>query len=95
LEEELCKEDSIHLPISQLSGSMRRRVAVVRAILAESEILFLDEPFKGLDTETKSVVMQYIKANAKNKTVVLVTHDITEEKKFNGVLIKIDLLGTE
>lgn len=89
------KEDSIHLPVSQLSGGMRRRVAVVRAILAESEILFLDEPFKGLDTETKSVVMQYIKVNTKNKTVVLVTHDITEVKEFNGVLIKVDLLGTE
>ncbi len=85
-------KNSIHLPVSQLSGGMRRRVAIVRAILAKSDILFLDEPFKGLDVEIKNVVIEYIKANTKSKTVVLVTHDVSCVNEFNGTLIKMDLL---
>jgi NitT/TauT family transport system ATP-binding protein len=86
------KEDSIHLPVSKLSGGMRRRVAIVRAILAESEILFLDEPLKGLDSDTKQLVIQYIKANTQGKTVIMVTHDEDEVKKLNGNLICMDIV---
>ena len=60
------KEDSIHLPVSKLSGGMRRRVAIVRAILAESEILFWMNP-QSLDSDTKQLVIQYIKANTQGK----------------------------
>ncbi len=70
--------DSLHMPVSQLSGGMRRRVAIVRAILAESDLILLDEPFKGLDANTKTVVIRYLQQKTKGKTVVLVTHDEEE-----------------
>ena len=82
-------KDSMHMPVLELSGGMQRRVAIVRAVLAESEIIFLDEPFKGLDAETKQSVMQYVKANTQGKTVVMVTHDEEEAKSMGGHLINI------
>lgn len=86
------KEDSIYQPVSKLSGGMRRRVAIVRAMLAESGIIFLDEPFKGLDSETKKTVMQYVKDNSRGRTVIMVTHDEAEVAELNGNLITMELL---
>lgn len=72
--------------VRQFSGGMRRRVAIVRALLAESDILILDEPFKGLDEETKKQVMAYVKENTRGKTVLLVTHDKEEAKELGAEL---------
>lgn len=65
-------------PARTLSGGMKRRVALLRALLAEYDILFLDEPFKGLDEDTKCLVMNYCKEKIEGKTTVFVTHDVSE-----------------
>lgn len=65
-------------PVRTLSGGMKRRTALLRALLAEYDILFLDEPFKGLDSDTKRTVMEYCKEKTAGKTVILVTHDADE-----------------
>jgi len=70
--------DCISQPVRELSGGMRRRVEILRALLSEYDVLFLDEPFKALDSETKQIVINYIRSQSQGKTVVLVTHDITE-----------------
>ncbi len=70
-------------PVSKLSGGMKRRVAIVRAVLAESDILVLDEPLKGFDANLKRNVMTYIKDAIKGKTTIIVTHD-KEEAVFLG-----------
>lgn len=64
----------------QLSGGMRQRVALVRTLAAEPDILLLDEPFSALDYQTKLQLEDLISATlkARGKTAVLVTHDITE-----------------
>ncbi|MDE7273480.1 MAG: ATP-binding cassette domain-containing protein [Lachnospiraceae bacterium] len=67
-------------PVSELSGGMRRRVSILRALLAEYEILFLDEPFKGLDDVIKRQVMAYVLEKTKGKTVLFVTHDRKEAR---------------
>lgn len=85
--EKIGLKGNLKKPVSEFSGGMKRRVAMVRAILAKSEILFLDEPFKGLDTETKKITMEYLKENTKGKTVIIVTHDMEEVKAFEGELI--------
>lgn len=64
--------------VRALSGGMKRRTALLRALLAEYDILFLDEPFKGLDPDTKQTVMEYCKEKTAGKTVVFVTHDEQE-----------------
>lgn len=65
-------------PVRELSGGMKRRTALLRALLAEYDVLFLDEPFKGLDEDTKKTVMNYCKEKTEGKTVILVTHDMDE-----------------
>ncbi len=78
---------SLRQPVGDLSGGMKRRVAIVRAMLAESEVLFLDEPFRGLDDDSKEVTMQYFKDNRRGRTTIIVTHDSDEMSALGGVLI--------
>lgn len=85
--ERIGLENNILKPVIELSGGMRRRVAVVRAVLAKSDIIFMDEPFKGLDEKTKEKTMQYVVDNTKGKTVVIVTHDIDEANTLGGKII--------
>ncbi len=72
---EIGLSEFINAPASSLSGGMKRRVAILRAILSDSDILVFDEPLKGLDEETKRNVIKIIKKYLKGKTLIFVTHD--------------------
>lgn len=76
-------------PVRELSGGMKRRVSLLRALLSEYDILFADEPFKGLDTDTKHNVMLYFKEMTAGKTVVFVTHDNDECDRLADEVIRI------
>ena len=71
-------KESLPQPVSTYSGGMKRRVSLARALLAEYDVLFLDEPYKGLDEETRKTVMQITAEFTAGKTVLLITHDKTE-----------------
>ena len=68
--------------VRELSGGMRRRVSIARALIADANTVLLDEPFSALDDETKSSVMAFTKAALEGKTVLLITHDIDEARTF-------------
>lgn len=76
-------------PVKEYSGGMRRRVALVRAVLARSQVLFLDEPLKGLDDQTKENVIRYLKNHFEGRTVILVTHDRDEVEAFGATLVRL------
>ena len=64
--------------VSEFSGGMRRRVAVIRAALFQPQLLLLDEPFKGLDEEMRARTASFLRRNCAQATTILVTHDETE-----------------
>lgn len=70
--------------VMELSGGMRRRIALLRALLYDADCMVLDEPFKGLDAATKQIAMQYVKGKTAGKTTFLVTHDAAEADFFGG-----------
>ena len=65
---------------SQLSGGMRQRVALIRTLAAEPDMLMLDEPFSALDYQTRLEVCDDVQniIKGEKKTALLVTHDISE-----------------
>lgn len=75
--------------VMELSGGMRRRIALLRALLYEADCVILDEPFKGLDVTTKQIVMQYVKEKNAGKTTFLVTHEQAEADFFGGNIWKL------
>ena len=81
--------EDIKKPVRQYSGGMKRRVAIVRAMLADSDLIIMDEPFKGLDSELKTQVIEYVKKRVAGKTVIIVTHDIQEAQQLEAHLITI------
>lgn len=80
--------DKIHLyecatkKVATLSGGMKRRVAILRALLYQFDVLIMDEPFKELDSATKKQVMDFVISRTKDKTVIIVTHDMSEYDYF-------------
>jgi len=80
--------DSINKKAAKLSGGMKRRVCICRALIADYDMLILDEPFKGLDGDTKLVMMQLVKDNLrKGASALCVTHDVSEVEFMGGKLV--------
>ena len=64
-------------PVRAWSGGMRRRLALARALLAPAEALALDEPFTGLDGESRARCLEQIRERGGGRPVLLATHDRT------------------
>lgn len=71
---ELLPNESLNRPVSTLSGGMKRRCALARALLSHSDALILDEPFSGLDVDTKRQTIAFIKKHQRGRALLLSTH---------------------
>lgn len=70
----LLSEDAFDQPVRTLSGGMRRRVALARALAAEGDVLVMDEPFAGLDAQTQRQAMTAVEQYRAGRTLVIVSH---------------------
>ncbi len=73
--EKVGLKDHLHKKPNQLSGGQMQRVAIARALANDPEILLCDEPTGALDTATGEHIMNLIKEIAKDKLVIMVTHN--------------------
>jgi NitT/TauT family transport system ATP-binding protein len=81
--------DDASKPVRELSGGQRRRVAIARAMAARSDLVVLDEPFTGLDADTKPAVMAYVRERIAGRTAVLITHDPSEVEFFAARVVRL------
>jgi len=77
---------------SQLSGGMKRRVAVARAFAYRSDLLLMDEPFKGLDDRLKKeIIDEFLRIYRQDKrTVIFVTHDMREAEILGDTIYSLE-----
>lgn len=76
-------------PVRDLSGGMKRRVALVRAMIYPSDLVLLDEPCRGLDEATKELAVDYIKKERRGRTMIIVTHDEAEALSYGGTVVRL------
>ena len=87
--EKLLPAKCLDRPVSTLSGGMKRRVAVYRALLTPSDVLVMDEPFTGMDEELKHSVIAYIREKQAGRILILSTHQEEDVKLIGGELVRI------
>lgn len=73
----------------QLSGGMRRRVALARALAYDGDVYLLDEPFKGIDARQKHELLALVRGHIRGKTAVLVTHDEQEAAALADTVVRL------
>lgn len=72
---EILPEESLNKKVAAYSGGMKRRVSIARCVLAQSDVLVMDEPFSGLDEETKGRTAAFIQKYRAGRTLIFSTHD--------------------
>lgn len=70
----ILPEECLTKKVSELSGGMKRRCAILRALLSDTEILIMDEPFTGLDDENRKKTAAYILDKLNGRTLLVTTH---------------------
>jgi len=82
-------KDQINKKPNQLSGGQMQRVAIARALVNNPDIILADEPTGALDTKTSVQVMEILKKIAKDKLIIMVTHNSDLAEKYSTRIIKI------
>lgn len=86
---ELLPTEVLTKPVMELSGGMRRRVCLARALTSEGEVLLLDEPFNGLDEENRNIAAAVIKKYRRGRLIVAATHEMSDGNRLDGEIWQI------
>lgn len=87
--EKVGLRDHIHKRPNQMSGGQMQRVAIARALINNPDILLADEPTGALDSETSLQIMELLKEIAKDKLVIMVTHNPELAKQYSTRIVKL------
>lgn len=87
---QLLDSEAADRPASCLSGGMKRRCEAVRAVLCGFPAVILDEPFAGMDENTKLRTIQFILDNINGRTLIISTHDENDVKALDAAAFVID-----
>lgn len=82
-------KDHIYKKPAELSGGQMQRVAIARALVNNPEIVLADEPTGALDTNTSKQIMELLKEIAKDRLVIMVTHNPELAEKYSTRIVKI------
>lgn len=87
---EILPLESLDQQVGEYSGGMKRRAAIGRAMLAESDLIIMDEPLTGLDEITRKKVISFILKYREGRTMIFSTHQEEEVELFQAekVLLK-------
>ena len=77
-------------PVSQYSGGMQRRTAIARALAADFDLLLLDEPLTGLDSDTRRAAIEIIRKHISGKTCIWITHDADTAAQLSNDILKME-----
>ncbi len=81
--------DQLNKKPNQMSGGQMQRVAIARALVNEPDILLADEPTGALDSETSVQIMELLKEIAKDKLIIMVTHNPELAEKYSTRIIRL------
>ena len=87
--EEVGLKDQIYKRPNQLSGGQMQRVAIARALVSDPDILLADEPTGALDSSTSIQIMDLLKEIAKDRLVIMVTHNPELAEKYSTRIVKL------
>jgi len=78
---------------SELSGGMKRRAALARALALDAPVMLMDEPFRALDEASHSEMLSLVRSLSQGKTLILVTHDIRDTEGMEVIRLNASQIG--
>ena len=85
--EKILPPECVTNSVNQLSGGMKRRCAVLRAMLSGAELIIMDEPFAGLDEQNRERTAAYILENLNGRTLLVTTHRAEDAALLDGEIV--------
>ncbi|MDW2931936.1 ABC transporter ATP-binding protein [Mesomycoplasma ovipneumoniae] len=84
------KTEQLEQKVNNLSGGERQRIAILRSLSRDSSFILLDEPTRNLDIENAKIVFENLTNIAKNKTILVVSHNLDLAKKYADKIVYIE-----
>ncbi len=98
LEEELKQLGLPHIldkKVYELSGGMKRRVSILRAMLFESDFIVMDEPYRGLDEENKERARKWVETKRAGRGMLISVHEKNEADQLSASILNLDIVREE
>ena len=88
--EEILPSSCLNQPCSELSGGMKRRVALARSLYEAGNLVILDEPFTGLDSDTRKEVITYLLRQQKGRILLVATHGEDDAAYLGAKILRLE-----